>query len=180
MSEIYCLLRHIIAFTEVTWFVFILFTLWMSQIGTPEALIGRKSAILRCWLVANRHFWDADWFACMWRANKTQYFYSARSCKYEMPRSEICVSRRYHVFSVPLILLTNAYTGCGRPTLNLFECFWFWFGSVRRFSLKDNSNELTSELWTNLKSELHNYAQKYSNVLRTWEPEAWQPEVRTW
>ena len=107
----------------------------------------------------------------MWGVGKTQYFYSARNCKYEVARSEICVSGLYHLFSVSLILLTNAYAGCGRPTLNVVERFWFWLGSVRSASNID-SNELTSEL--------HSYAQLYSNVLRSWELEAWQPEVRTW
>ena len=115
-----------------------------------------SAAILRRWLVANRHSWDADWFAgcvpitSMWRAGKKkiQYFYSARSCKYEVPRSEICISGLYHRFSLPLILLTNGYAGCGRPTLNFVERFWFGFGfgSVRSTSW---TQELISELQMN-------------------------------
>ena len=61
---------------------------------------------------------------------------------------EICVSGLYHPFSVPLILLTNA---CGRPTLNVFERFWFWLGSIRSASkiTQINSKELISELQMN-------------------------------
>ena len=60
----------------------------------------------------------------------------------------MCVSVLYHLFSVPLILLTNAYTGCGGPTLNFVERFWFWLGSVRSASkmTQMNSKELISEL----------------------------------
>ena len=43
----------------------------------------------------------------------------------------MCVSGLYHLFSVPLILLTNVYNGFGRPTLNFVEQFWLWLGSVR-------------------------------------------------
>ena len=63
----------------------------------------------------------------------------------------MCVSGLYHLFSVPLILLTNAYTGCGRPTLNFVERFWFWLGSVRSASkiTQKNSKKLISELQMN-------------------------------
>ena len=47
-----------------------------------------------------------------------------------------------------LVSLTNAYDSCGRPTLNLIECFWL--GSASTVELKVYSNEL----W----NELHNYA----------------------
>ena len=99
-----------------------------SQVGNLETLIGRKSALLIRGLCANR-------------------FYSARSCKYEVPRSEMCVSGLCHLFSVPLILLTNSYSGCGRPTLNFVEQFWFWLGSVRSASqiTQRNSKGLISE-----------------------------------
>ena len=105
----------------------------------PSLKIGSVVVVVVFFLVgvASWHFWGTDWFAgcvpitCIWRAGKTQYFYSARSSKYEVPRSEMCVSGLYHLFSVPLILLTNVYNGFGRPTLNFVERFWLWLGSVR-------------------------------------------------
>ena len=63
----------------------------------------------------------------------------------------MCISGLYNLFSVPLISLTNAYTGCGGPTLNFVERFWFWLGSVRSASktTQMNSKELISELQMN-------------------------------
>ena len=136
-----------------------------SQIGDLETLIGRKSALLRRWLVRGLCANHVH-VAC-----RQSIVLLQRSFKYEVLRSEMCLAWLYQLFSVPLILLTNAYAGCGRPTLNVVERFWFWLGSARSAS-NINSNELISEL--------HSYAQLYSNVLRSWELEAWQPEVRTW
>ena len=111
-----------------------------SQVVNLETLIGRKSAVLRRWLV--RELWANHVYV------RCRYFYSARSCKYEVPRSEMCVLGLYHLFSVPLILLTNAYTGCGRPTPNFVERFYFWLGSVRSAS-KITQNELKrTHKWT--------------------------------
>ena len=112
----------------------------------------RKLALLKSWLVANRHSWDADWFAgcmrivCMWRAGRALL---QRSCKYEVIRSEMCLAWLYQLFSVPLILLTNAYAGCGRPTLNFVERFWFWLGLVRSASKMTQMNSQVNCKWTN-------------------------------
>ena len=44
---------------------------------------------------------------------------------------KMCLAWLYQLFSVPLILLTNAYAACGRRTLNFVERFLFWLGLVR-------------------------------------------------
>ena len=41
----------------------------------------------------------------------------------------VCLTWVCEVFLQTLISLTNAYAGCGRPTLNFIERFWL--GSVR-------------------------------------------------
>ena len=150
----------------------------------------RKSALLRRWLVASRQSWDVDWSQIgtfdmlIVRGLCANHFYSARSCKYEVPRSEMCVSGLCHLFSVPLILLTNSYSGCGRPTLNFVEQFWFWLGSVRSASqiTQRNSKGLISEQMNSqvncialykcpqLYSE--NESQKLDNLKS--EPERWE------
>ena len=165
----------------------------------PSLKLGSVVVVVVFFLVgvANRHSWDSDWFAgcvpitCIWRAGKTQYFYSARSSKYEVPRSEMCVSGLYHLFSVPLILLTNVYNGFGRPTLDFVDRFWLWLGSVGSVS------KITQMNWKELISQLQMHSQVNSQVtnvlkctqkmrsrsLATWShnlKEAWDAEVKTW
>ena len=83
-------------------------------------------------LVANRQSWDVDWL----QIGTLETLIGSHVCNVQAtaPRSEMCVSGLYHLFSVPLILLTNTYTSCGWTTLNFVERFWFWLGSVRSAS----------------------------------------------
>ena len=49
-----------------------------------------------------------------------------RIAKNEMSTTEVCfagLAWLYGLFVETLISLTNAYTGCGRPTLNFIERF---------------------------------------------------------
>ena len=70
----------------------------------------------------------------------------------------MCVSGLYHLFSVPLILLTNTYISFGRPTLNFVERFWLWLGSVR------SASKITQMNWKELISQLQMHSQVNSQV----------------
>ena len=165
---------------------------------------GPKLSILRRWLIANVHFWDADWFVdcvsitCMWRGSQSTVVlrpYAVANTKGQ--GVEMCLAWLYQLVSVPLILLTNAYEGCGRPTLHFVERFWFGFGSVRsaidtlkwtqrykdtqRYKYTQmnwkSKNKRTAQLWLDCTQDLR------ARSLTTWSQdliEAWDAEVRTW
>ena len=54
----------------------------------------------------------------------------------------VCLAWLCEVFLQTLTSLTNIYTGCGRPTLNLIECFRL--GSVRSATeITEMNSEIT-------------------------------------
>ena len=66
------------------------------------------------------------------------------TAKNEMWASEVCftcLTWLYRLFVRTLISRTNAYAGCGRPTLNFIERFWL--GSVRlAFKLNSKCSQM--------------------------------------
>ena len=77
------------------------------------------------WHAANNHVLFS-WVKYSWADDTVQVV------KNEMWASEVCfacLTWLYGLFIRTLIPLTNAYTSCGRPTLNFIE--HFWLGSVR-------------------------------------------------
>ena len=92
--------------------------------------------------------------------------------KNEMWASEecfACLTWLYGLFVRTLISPTNAYAGCGRPTLNLIE--HFWLGSVRSASkLNSKCTQMNYEM-----NCITICTYMYRNVLqRIGEP--WNPE----
>ena len=86
--------------------------------------------------------------------------------KNEMWASEVCfacLTWLYGLFVRTLISLTNAYAGCGRPTLNFIERFWL--GSVRSAS-KLNSKCTQMNYEVNFIT-MYRCTEMYSNVLQT-------------
>ena len=65
--------------------------------------------------------------------------------KNEIWASEVffaCLSWLHGLFAGTLTSLTNAYAGCGRPTLNFIERFWL--GSVRSATeITEMNSEIT-------------------------------------
>ena len=69
---------------------------------------------------------DADWLAARWhvlcgRWSRVNY---SGQLKNKMSTSDVCFACQawlYELFVGKLISLTNAYAGCGRPTLNFIE-----------------------------------------------------------
>ena len=80
------------------------------------------------WRAANNHVLRS-WTKYSWADDRVQV------AKNEMWASEVCfacLTWLYGLFVRTLISRTNAYAGCGRPTLNFIERFWL--GSVRSAS----------------------------------------------
>ena len=90
--------------------------------------------------------------------------YMVQVAKNEMWASEVwfaCLTWLYGLFVRTLISRTNAYAGCGRPTLNFIERFWL--GSVRSASkLNSKCTQMNYEM--NCITE-HKYTEMHCNVL---------------
>ena len=72
-----------------------------------------------------------------------------------------CLTWLYGLFVRTLISLTNAFAGCGRPTLKFIERFWL--GSVRS-AFKLNSKQINYDMDC---MTMHKYTEMYPNVLPT-------------
>ena len=72
-----------------------------------------------------------------------------------------CLTWLYGLFVRTLMLLTNAYAGCGRHILNFIELFWL--RSVRSVS------KLNSKC-TQMNNEMNNYAVKKFTLMYSKRP----------
>ena len=110
------------------------------------------------WHAANNHI------LCSWVSTVGQNM--VQVAKNEMWASEVCFSCLawlYELFVGTLISLTNAYAGCGRPTLNFID--HFWLGSVRSASkLNSKCTQMNYEMTC---ITLYKCTEMYSNVLQT-------------
>ena len=86
--------------------------------------------------------------------------------KNEMWASEVCfacLAWLYGLFVRTLISFTNAYAGCGRPTLNFIE--HFWLGPVR--SASKLSAKCTQMNYEMNGITMHKCKEMFSNALQT-------------
>ena len=113
------------------------------------------------WRAANNHVL-CSWVKYSWADDMVQ----VPKKENQMWASEVCFAYLTWLCGLlvrTLISRTNAYTGCGRPTLNFMEVFWL--GSVHSASkLKSKCTQMDYEMNC---VTMHRCTEIYCNVLQT-------------
>ena len=98
--------------------------------------------------------------------------YSVQVAKNEMWVREVCfacLTWLYGLFVRTLIPVTNAYAGCGRPTLNFIERFWL--GSVHSSSMCTQMNYKMNWITIhNCTAEMHSKRPEYNGECQSCLP----------